>query len=115
MNEVQTTADRIFKRNDRYNKGQPLYDMFLHKTQDITYEIYKKIRRADSLIRSGKVLEALDSFVDIINYSKMGGSFCLLEAVKHEESRQQKRTVSIETRQKISKALKGRRKEKTTA
>lgn len=76
----EKTSVVFTERGQQYNTYHAIPEFFIHGASDCVHEIIKKALRADSLIREGRPLEALDSFHDIINYGGFGGALILLES-----------------------------------
>jgi len=79
VEDIKSRAESVFLgRNREYNNNFSIPEYFIHGVQDCIYEIHKKAMRAESLSRVQSYEEALDSFIDIINYSAFAGALVLM-------------------------------------
>jgi hypothetical protein len=74
LEQVGKAGDAIIASRETYNKKGETSTMFLNGTQDIAYEIHKKVTRLNSVIVDGNSPgpgEA-EHFLDIMNYARFG-------------------------------------------
>ena len=84
VEDIKSRAESILSgRNREYNNNFSIPEYFIHGVQDCIYEIHKKAMRAESLSRVQSYEEALDSFIDIINYSAFAGALILMYKEQH--------------------------------
>ena len=75
-------AQVVMEDRDKYNSISPVEDMLLSGPQDFLYEIHKKVKRAQALVKDPiKFNEELrDSVLDMINYAAYFGAIVELDA-----------------------------------